>query len=113
MDFRVLHSITGCGGRAFRPSSTPRLAKTARFEGCSSWTGPASCCSMISTRRSANATRRAREATTFLTELDGLHPREGIVYLFTSNLSPARIDRAARRPGRIDLLLHFPRPDTA
>lgn len=51
------------------------------------------------------------DRTTFLTELDGLHPREGIVYLFTSNARVAELDVAFRRPGRIDLFVHFPRPD--
>ncbi len=51
------------------------------------------------------------DRTTFLTELDGLHPREGIVYLFTSNARVSDLDPAFRRPGRIDLYLHFPRPD--
>lgn len=49
--------------------------------------------------------------TTFLTELDGLYPREGVVYLFTSNTRWSDLDPAFRRPGRIDLLLTFPRPD--
>lgn len=51
------------------------------------------------------------DCTTFLTELDGLHPREGIVYLFTSNARVGDLDPAFRRPGRIDLYLHFQRPD--
>lgn len=51
------------------------------------------------------------DRSTFLTELDGLHPREGIVYLFTSNARVGELDPAFRRPGRIDLYLHFPRPD--
>jgi len=51
------------------------------------------------------------DRTTFLTELDGLHPREGIVYLFTSNARVSDLDPAFRRPGRIDLFVHFPRPD--
>lgn len=49
--------------------------------------------------------------TTFLTELDGLYPREGIVYVFTSNSRWKDLDPAFRRPGRIDLFLQFPRPD--
>jgi SpoVK/Ycf46/Vps4 family AAA+-type ATPase len=57
--------------------------------------------------RGGAATRR----TTFLTELDGLYPREGVVFLFTSNARWKELDPAFRRPGRIDLLLQFPRPD--
>jgi SpoVK/Ycf46/Vps4 family AAA+-type ATPase len=51
------------------------------------------------------------DRSTFLTELDGLHPRQGIVYLFTSNVQVNQLDPAFRRPGRIDLFIHFPRPD--
>lgn len=49
----------------------------------------------------------------FLTELDGICPREGIVYLFTSNARLGDLDPAFRRPGRIDLFIHFQRPDAA
>jgi len=51
------------------------------------------------------------DLTTFLTEMDGLHPRQEVVYLFTSNAKFANLDAAFRRPGRIDLVLHFPRPN--
>jgi hypothetical protein len=52
------------------------------------------------------------DRATFLTELDGLHPREGVVFLFTSNARVADINPAFRRPGRIDLFIHFSRPDS-
>ena len=51
------------------------------------------------------------DRSTFLTELDGLHPREGVVYLFTSNARVRDLDPAFRRPGRIDLFVQFLRPD--
>jgi cell division protease FtsH len=51
------------------------------------------------------------DRSTFLTELDGLHPREGVVYLFTSNARVGDLDPAFRRPGRIDLFVQFQRPD--
>jgi hypothetical protein len=51
------------------------------------------------------------DRSTFLTELDGLHPREGVVYLFTSNARVKDLDPAFRRPGRIDLFVQFLRPD--
>ncbi len=51
------------------------------------------------------------DRSTFLTELDGLHPREGVVYLFTSNARLGDLDPAFRRPGRIDLFIQFQRPD--
>lgn len=52
-----------------------------------------------------------RERATFLSELDGLHSHQKIVYLFTSNARVADIDPAMRRPGRIDVIMHFPLPD--
>lgn len=51
------------------------------------------------------------DRATFLTELDGLHPREGVVYLFTSNARVGDLNPAFRRPGRIDVFIHFARPD--
>lgn len=51
------------------------------------------------------------DRATFLTELDGLHSREGVVFLFTSNARVTDLNPAFRRPGRIDLFLHFARPD--
>jgi len=53
-----------------------------------------------------------QDLTTFLTELDGLHPRQGIVYIFTSNAELSQIDPAFRRPGRIDLVVEFCPPDS-
>jgi len=46
----------------------------------------------------------------FLTELDGVHARDGVVYLFTSNLDPEELDPAMNRPGRIDFTLRFKAP---
>ena len=51
------------------------------------------------------------DRATFLTELDGLHPRQGVVFLFTSNARVNDLDPAFRRPGRIDLFIQFARPD--
>jgi cell division protease FtsH len=47
----------------------------------------------------------------FLTELDGLHARQGVVYLFTSNARAHELDPAFKRPGRIDLMIQFSAPD--
>jgi hypothetical protein len=49
--------------------------------------------------------------TTFLTELDGVTPTEGVIFVFTSNAKLEQVDRAFRRPGRIDLILEFRLPD--
>jgi len=48
----------------------------------------------------------------FLNALDGITINEGVVFLFTTNCSLDLIDRAFKRPGRIDLVLHF-QPPTA
>lgn len=53
------------------------------------------------------------DGTTFLSELDGLEVRRGVVYLFTSNAKVKEIDPAFRRPGRIDQIIHFPLPDAS
>ena len=47
----------------------------------------------------------------FLTALDGITVNEGVVFVFTSNCRPELIDPAFRRPGRLDLVLHFRAPD--
>jgi hypothetical protein len=47
----------------------------------------------------------------FLTALDGITIAEGIVYVFTTNCKLDLIDRAFKRPGRIDLVMHFDVPD--
>ena len=49
--------------------------------------------------------------STFLSGLDGLEVQYGVVYLFTSNARLEDLDPAFRRPGRIDLVMQFPRPD--
>jgi len=58
------------------------------------------------------STDRDKRAT-FLAELDGVQQKTGVVYLFASNLTPESIDPAMRRPGRIDVILGFPKPDAA
>jgi cell division protease FtsH len=47
----------------------------------------------------------------FLTALDGIKSKEGVVYIFTTNCALNLIDRAFKRPGRIDVLLHLEPPD--
>jgi cell division protease FtsH len=47
---------------------------------------------------------------TFLAELDGLEQKTGIVYLFASNAALGDLDPAMCRPGRIDVVVQFPRP---
>ena len=47
----------------------------------------------------------------FLGALDGLSVNEGVVHVFTTNCSLGLIDPAFKRPGRLDLVLHFKAPD--
>lgn len=49
--------------------------------------------------------------STFLGELDGVSVRQGVVYLFTTNARLSELDPAFLRPGRIDQVIHFPKPD--
>ncbi len=49
--------------------------------------------------------------TTFLSELDGVDQKSGVVYLFTTNADLDELDPAARRPGRIDVVIRFADPD--
>ena len=49
--------------------------------------------------------------STFLGELDGICSRQGVVYLFTTNARLSELDAAFLRPGRIDQVIHFPKPD--
>ncbi|MBD3675257.1 MAG: ATP-binding protein [Planctomycetaceae bacterium] len=53
------------------------------------------------------------EQSRFLSELDGIRVRQGVVYLFTTNAGIDDLDPAFRRPGRIDHMIHFsaPNPD--
>src|SRR5262249_27430873 len=47
----------------------------------------------------------------FLSALDGIEVNEGVVFIFTTNCALDLIDRAFKRPGRIDLVLEFSPPD--
>lgn len=53
---------------------------------------------------------RPEDQTVFLGAMDGIETNEGVVYVFTTNMSLDRIDPAFRRPGRLDVTLHFPKP---
>ena len=60
-----------------------------------------------------DATDRPEDQAVFLGALDGIEANEGVVYVFTTNLPVGRIDPAFRRPGRLDLVVPFPKPDAA
>jgi cell division protease FtsH len=56
---------------------------------------------------------RTEDQAVFLTALDGITIREGVVYVFTTNCPLESIDRAFKRPGRIDVAFRFEAPDAA
>jgi hypothetical protein len=47
----------------------------------------------------------------FLSAMDGIAVNEGVVFVFTTNCSLDLIDRAFKRPGRLDVVLHFKAPE--
>ncbi len=61
--------------------------------------------------RDREAVKETDDQAVFLSALDGIAVNEGVVYVFTTNCPVELIDPAFRRPGRIDLTLHFPKPD--
>jgi hypothetical protein len=63
--------------------------------------------------RDRETVRETEDQAVFLSALDGISVHEGVVFVFTSNCAPELIDRAFKRPGRLDLVLHFKSPDAA
>jgi hypothetical protein len=61
--------------------------------------------------RDRNTVRETDDQAVFLSALDGMEVHEGVVYVFTTNCGLDLIDPAFKRPGRIDLVLHFTLPD--
>ncbi len=51
------------------------------------------------------------DQSVFLTAMDGMKVKSGVVFVFTTNCSLDMLDRAFKRPGRIDLTLSFKLPD--
>ncbi len=60
--------------------------------------------------RDREVVKETEDQAVFLTALDGLSIKEGIVFVFTTNCALELIDRAFKRPGRIDLVLQFEAP---
>jgi hypothetical protein len=63
--------------------------------------------------RDRDTVAETEDQAVFLSALDGLNVKEGVVFVFTTNCPLGLIDRAFKRPGRIDLALHFKAPDAA
>jgi len=61
--------------------------------------------------RDRETVHESEDQTVFLSALDGIAVHEGVVFVFTTNCSLDLIDRAFKRPGRIDLVLNFKPPD--
>jgi hypothetical protein len=51
------------------------------------------------------------DQSVFLSAMDGITSNEGVVFIFTTNCSLDLIDRAFKRPGRLDVVMHFNPPD--
>jgi hypothetical protein len=61
--------------------------------------------------RDRDTVKETDDQAVFLGALDGLTVNEGVVHVFTTNCSLGLIDAAFKRPGRLDLVLHFKAPD--
>jgi hypothetical protein len=61
--------------------------------------------------RDRSTVKETDDQAVFLGALDGIEAHEGVVYVFTTNCGIDLIDPAFKRPGRIDLVLHFHKPD--
>src|SRR5262249_9537213 len=60
--------------------------------------------------RDRETVRETDDQAVFLGALDGIEVHDGVVFVFTSNCAPELIDRAFKRPGRLDVVLHFDAP---
>jgi AAA+ superfamily predicted ATPase len=60
--------------------------------------------------RDRDTVKETDDQSVFLGALDGISINEGVVFVFTTNCDLALIDRAFKRPGRIDLVLRFEAP---
>jgi hypothetical protein len=61
--------------------------------------------------RDRETVHETEDQAVFLSALDGIAVNEGVVFVFTTNCSLELIDPAFKRPGRLDLVLHFKAPD--
>jgi cell division protease FtsH len=61
--------------------------------------------------RDRETVHETEDQAVFLSAMDGITVNEGVVFVFTTNCSLGLIDRAFKRPGRLDLVLHFKMPD--
>lgn len=60
--------------------------------------------------RDRNKFGESEDQSIFLAALDGINIRESVVFVFTTNCGLDLIDPAFKRPGRLDVVLHFQPP---
>ena len=60
--------------------------------------------------RDRDTVQETDDHAVFLGALDGIAINEGVVFVFTTNCALGLIDLAFKRPGRLDLVLHFKEP---
>src|SRR4029079_14640250 len=60
--------------------------------------------------RDRDTVNETEDQAVFLSALDGIAVNEGVVFVFTTNCALELIDPAFKRPGLIDLVLHFDAP---
>jgi cell division protease FtsH len=61
--------------------------------------------------RDRETVKETDDQAVFLSAMDGISVVEGVVFIFTTNCALNLIDRAFKRPGRLDVMLHFQAPD--
>jgi hypothetical protein len=61
--------------------------------------------------RDRETVAETEDQAVFLGAMDGISVNEGVVFVFTTNCRLDLIDRAFKRPGRIDVALQFNPPD--
>jgi hypothetical protein len=61
--------------------------------------------------RDRETVKETEDQAVFLSEMDGLTANEGVVFVFTTNCALELIDRAFKRPGRLDVVIRFRAPD--
>jgi hypothetical protein len=61
--------------------------------------------------RDRDTVQETDDQAVFLSALDGIAVNEGVAFVFTTNCGLELIDRAFKRPGRIDLVLRIEPPD--
>jgi cell division protease FtsH len=63
--------------------------------------------------RDRETVQETEDQAVFLSAIDGLPANEGVVFVFTTNCALDLIDRAFKRPGRIDVMLHLEAPSAS